>query len=344
MKAVVLTTLGGPENLQIRELDTPSPSPGEVRVKLRASALNRRDYWITKGQYPDIQLPCIAGSDGAGVIDMVGQGVDANKIGQEVVIYPARAWGENQDSYGPDFRVLGMPDQGTFAEYICVPSNDVLPKPNHLSWEQAAAVPLAGLTAWRAVVTHANVKPGDKVLITGAGSGVSTFAILWSVSLGADVYVSTSSKTKLEAAIALGAIAGENYKEPDCYKKLKQQSGGFNAVIDSAGGNALNNILDTLLPAGRFVFFGSTLGNPDKGLPLAKLFFRHIRIQGTTMGSNAEFKAMLNFLSENKIIPVIDRVLPLDQAAEAHRLMENFGHTGKIVLKIDSTNNVEKTP
>lgn len=333
MKAVVLEELGGPKQLHIQEVDTPSPNTGEVRVKLQASALNRRDYWITNGQYPGMQLPCIAGSDGAGIVDMVGEGVDPNLVGQEVVLYPAREWGDNEAYFGPDFRVLGMPDQGTFAEYICIPWTGIHRKPEHLSWEQAAAIPLAGLTSWRAVVTQANVKSGDKVLITGAGSGVSTFAILWCVNLGAEVYVSTSSEEKLDAAKALGAVAGENYKDPECYKKLRQQSGGFNAVIDSAGGDALNSILNTLLPAGRFVFFGSTLGNPDKGLPLAKLFFQHIRIQGTTMGSNAEFESMLNFLSDKKIEPVIDRVLPLSQAAEAHKLMETFSHTGKIVLK-----------
>jgi zinc-binding alcohol dehydrogenase/oxidoreductase len=333
MKAVVLEELGGPEQLHIQEVDTPSPNSGEVRVKLQASALNRRDYWITNGKYPGMQLPCIAGSDGAGIVDMVGEGVDPNLVGQEVVLYPARGWGDNEAFFSPDFLVLGMPDQGTFAEYICIPWTSIHKKPEHLSWEQAAAIPLAGLTSWRAVVTQANVQSGDKVLITGAGSGVSTFAILWCVNLGAEVYVSTSSEDKLEAAKALGAVAGENYKDPECYKKLRQQSGGFNAVIDSAGGDALNSILNTLLPAGRFVFFGSTLGNPDKGLPLAKLFFQHIRIQGTTMGSNAEFESMLNFLSDKKIVPVIDRVLPLSEAAEAHKLMESFTHTGKIVLK-----------
>jgi len=333
MKAVVLNEIGGPEKLQILNVDTPSPKAGEVRIKLQSSALNRRDYWVTQGKYPGMQLPCIAGSDGAGIVDGIGEGVDPNLIGQEVVLYPARSWGDNQSYFGPDFRVLGMPDQGTFAEYICTPWTAICPKPEHLSAEQAAAVPLAGLTAWRAVVTQADVKPGDKVLITGAGSGVSTFAILWSLHLGAEVYVSSRSEKKIDAAKALGVTAGENYTDPDCYKKLRQRSGGFNAVIDSAGGDSLNIILDTLLPAGRFVFFGSTLGNPTKGLSLATLFFRHIRIQGTTMGSNAEFEAMLHFLSEKKIVPVIDRVLPLSRAVEAHKLMETFSHTGKIVLK-----------
>lgn len=333
MKAVVLTEANGPDSLQIQEVETPLPQSGEVRIKLKTSALNRRDYWITLGQYPGMQLPCIAGSDGAGVIDEVGDGVDSALIGNEVVLYPARAWGENQASYGPDFRVLGMPDQGTFAEYICTPATDVHTKPRHLSWEQAAAIPLAGLTSWRAVVTQAEVSPGDKVLITGAGSGVSTFAILWCLNLGAEVYVTSGNEGKIATAKSLGAKAGESYKDPDCYKKLKQLSGGFNVVIDSAGGDALNSILGTLLPAGRYVFFGATLGNSSKGLPMGKLFFNHTRIQGTTMGSNAEFKAMLDFLTEKEIVPVVDSVLPMSEAVKAHTLMETFSHTGKIVLR-----------
>ena len=333
MKAMVLIEPRGPESLQIQEVETPHPKCGEVRVKLKTSALNRRDYWITLGKYPGIQLPCITGSDGAGIIDDVGEGVDSSLVGQEVVLYPAREWGENETSYGPNFRVLGMPDQGTFAEYICTPVTDIYPKPEHLNWEQAAAVPLAGLTAWRSVVTHAEVSPGDKVLITGAGSGVSTFAILWCLNLGAEVYVTSSSREKIDHAKRLGVAGGENYKDSDCYQKLKKLSGGFHTVIDSAGGEAINSILDTLLPAGRYIFFGATLGNASKGLSMGKLFFNHTRIQGTTMGSNAEFSAMLDFLCEKKIKPIVDSVFPLSEAVKAHKLLGTFGHTGKIVLQ-----------
>ena len=155
MKAVVLKETIGPEGLSIQEIDTPCPAAGEVRVNLKASALNRRDYWITLGKYPKIRLPCVPGSDGAGIVEAVGDGVDSSLIGSEVVIYPAMEWGEEQSSYGPDFRVLGMPDQGTFAEAICVPAANVYPKPTHLDWSQAAAIPLAGLTAWRATITQA---------------------------------------------------------------------------------------------------------------------------------------------------------------------------------------------
>lgn len=333
MKAVVLREKGGPEKLKIEEVPTPEPGPNEVRVKLKTSALNRRDYWITMGLYPGMAFPVIAGSDGAGVIDKVGPGADPKLVGREVVVYPARAWGDNPVHFGKEFRVLGMPDQGTFAEYICCPDTDVVARPAHLTWEQCAAVPLAGLTSWRAVVTQAEVRKGQKVLVTGAGSGVSTFAILWAVHLGADVFVTSGSDGKIEKARAIGARGGVSYRDPECYRKLREMSGGFDAIIDSAGGDALNDVLDTLAGGGRYVFFGATLGNPSKGLDLRKLFFRHARIQGTTMGTPAEFRAMLEFLCSKKLEPVVDRVLPMAEAAAAHKLMETFAQTGKIVLR-----------
>ena len=333
MKAIVLEEIGGPDNLKIKEVDTPQPGPGEVRVKLQNSALNRRDYWITIGRYPRTSLPCIAGSDGAGTIDAVGAGVDDAVIGNEVVVYPAREWGDSEAVSGPDFRVLGMPDQGTFAEYICCPATDVYSRPAHLCWEQSAAVPLAGLTAWRAVVTQAEVKAGQTVLVTGAGSGVSTFAIQWASALGAEVYVTSGSEEKIHKAKSIGATGGVSYRQEDYHKILKKQAGGFNAIIDSAGGDDLNNLLSTLRPAGRFVFFGATLGIPSTGLEIPRLFFNQTRIQGTMMGSNAEFKAMLEFVNEKKIEPVVDRVLPMNEAVAAHKLLESFGQMGKVVLQ-----------
>ena len=333
MKAVVLKEVGGPDQIVIEEVDTPEPAAGEVRVKLKASALNRRDFWMTGGMYPGMQLPCIPGSDGSGIVDAVGSDTDAGLVGKEVVVYPARAWGNDERAPAKEFRVLGMPDQGTFAEFICVPNTDIYDKPPHLNWEQAAAIPLAGLTSWRAVVTHAELQSGQTMLVTGAGGGVATFAILWGVNVGADVYVSSGSAEKIEAATSIGAAGGVNYHDDDCYKQLKKSSGGFDVVIDSAGGDAMNDMLDTLKPAGRYVFFGATLGPPSRGLQMAKMFFKQARIQGTTMGSPREFAAMINFVTEKKIEPVVDCVLPLESAQEAFKLIENFGQTGKIVLK-----------
>lgn len=332
MKAVVLHETGGPDKLRIEDVPTPSPAPGQVRVALKASALNRRDFWITVGAYPRIQFPAISGSDGAGVIDAVGAGVDAALVGREVVIYPAREWGDDPRCGGPDFRVLGMPDQGTLAQYICVALENVAEKPPHLSWVQAAAFPLAGLTAWRALVTHGEVQSGQKVLVTGIGGGAATFALLWARYHGAVVYVTSGSDEKLAEARQLGAAGGVNYRAADWSRQIRQMSGGIDLVIDSAGGSVVNAALNTLNNGGRFVFFGATLGNPPEGLEMAKLFFRQIRIQGTTMGTPAEFKAMVEFINRHRIEPVVDQVYKLEDAAEAYRRLEASDQMGKLVL------------
>jgi zinc-binding alcohol dehydrogenase/oxidoreductase len=332
MKAVVLGELGGPENLSLKEVETPLPGPGEVRVALKASSLNRRDLWITVGLYPGIRLPCTTGSDGAGIIDKLGEGTDTSLIDQEVVIYPVLGWGDDPRAYGPEFRVLGMPEQGTFAEYICVPAENVHPKPVHLSWEQTAAIPVAGLTSWRGVVTQGEIKQGYRVLITGAGGGVASFALLWCLNIGAEVYISSGSEEKINWARSMGALDGVDYHVKNCYKDLSKRVGGFDVIIDSSGGDSVNELLSSLRPAGRYVFYGATKMNPSTGLEMAKLFFRHIRIQGTTMGTTQEFNDMMNLINTNKIEPVIDQVFSLDQIIEAHHLMENYSQTGKICL------------
>lgn len=334
MKALVLNEVGGPENLSLQEVETPEPGPGEVRVTLKAAALNRRDVWITVGKYPQINTPSIGGSDGAGVIDAVGEGVDSSEIGKEVVVYPARDWGDDWRCGGPNFRVLGMPDQGTFAEYICAPASDVYAKPSHLNWAQAAALPLAGLTSWRALVTHGEVRAGQKVLVTGIGGGVATFAMLWAKNKGAEVWVNSGSEEKLTAAKSLGATGMANYKTDGWGKKLRKESGGFDIIIDSAGGDELNQTLDTLAVGGRYIFFGATLGSPTLGIEMPKLFFKQVRIQGTTMGTPDEFRSMIDFVSDNKLEPVVDQVVPFDNSIAAHQRMYASEQMGKIVLDI----------
>ena len=333
MKAVVLKATEGPESLEIQEVAEPTPASGEVKIKLMASALNRRDYGNTLGLYPGTVLPCILGSDGAGVVESVGDNVDESFIGKEVIIYPARNWGDNETCFGPSFSILGMPNPGTFAEYICVPGADIHAKPVHLNWEQAAAVPLAGLTSWRAVVTQGEVKAGQNVLITGAGSGVSTFAITWAKQLGANVYVTSGNREKIEKALTMGVKAAVNYCDEDYGAQLSSMVDGFDVIIDSAGGDGIHTLLNLLKPAGRFVFFGITLGNTTKVVDMGSLLFRHIRLQGTTMGSPKEFSEMIEFVENKKIEPVIDRVLTLDDAIGAHKLLANYSQMGKIVMK-----------
>lgn len=333
MKAVVLRRIGGPEYLGVEEVETPEPRPGQVRVALRASALNRRDLWITLGLYPRIQLPCILGSDGAGVVDWVGADVDPVWLGREVIIYPAYGWGSDPRYPVKSFRVLGMPEQGTFAEFICVPVEQVFDRPSGLDWQQAAAVPLAGLTAWRAVVTQAAVQPGERVLVTGIGGGVATFAMRWAIALGASVWVTSGDQAKIQQALALGATAGVDYHDPEWVQRLSALSEGFDAIVDGTGGPFVNGYLSLLKYGGRLVCYGATAGNPPEGLEMARLFYRQIQIRGTTMGSLSEFAAMLSFLSDQGIVPLIARVFPLAEAVDAHRYLQSSARMGKVVLR-----------
>lgn len=334
MKALVLSETGSIENLQLAERDTPEPGEGEVRVALKSAALNHRDVFVCQGLYPGITLPAILGSDGAGVVDGVGQQSPNDLSEQEVIIYPASNWGENPRAPVRDYRVLGMPEDGTFAEYICVPAEHVYPKPSHLSWQQAAALPLAGLTAWRAVVTQAGVKAGDKVLITGAGGGVATFALKWAVNLGAQVYVTSGSREKLDRAEMMGAQGGVNYRDEDWHKQLLALCGGVDAVIDGTGGNGFPKCFEALKPGGTIVFYGSTAGDPERFISMPRWFFKQANIQGTTMGSNREFAEMIDFVNRHRIEPTIDSIYSLEDSTKALTHMESGAQLGKLVFDI----------
>jgi NADPH:quinone reductase-like Zn-dependent oxidoreductase len=333
MKAVILDQVGGPERLRIGDVPIPEPGPGQVRVRLRASALNRRDVWITLGQYPAIRLPCTTGSDGAGTVDKLGPAAPADCLGREVVIYPAYDWGDDPRFPDPTFRVLGMPDPGTFAEYLCVPASHVFAKPAHLNWEQAAALPLAGLTAWRALMTQGAAQAGETVLVTGIGGGVATLALKWAVALGARVFVTSGDEAKLAQARQMGAAGGVNYRAADWDKQLAKMTGGVDVVIDGTGGPAFKGCFSVLKPAGRLVVYGATAGNPPTGLEMARLFFRQARIIGSTMGSPAEFAAMLRCVEAHRIEPVLDRVFAFDEAVAAHQRLLAAEQLGKIVLR-----------
>lgn len=227
-----------------------------------------------------------------------------------------------------------MPDPGTFAEFICVPASHVFPKPDFLSWEQAAAIPLAGLTSWRALMTQAAAQPGETVLITGIGGGVATFALKWAVALGARVVVTSGTAAKLEQARQLGAVDGVDYHTENWPKQvLDRTGGGVDVIIDGTGGAGFQDCFSTLKVGGRFVIYGATAGNPPKGLEMARLFFRQAHIIGSTMGSPMEFAAMLHFVVEHRIEPVIDQVFSLDDAVAAHQRLLAAEQIGKIVLR-----------
>ncbi|MBE9586564.1 zinc-binding dehydrogenase [Mucilaginibacter sp. JRF] len=333
MKAIVLEGLNQP--LAIKDIEKPTPQPGEVLVQLKAASLNRRDWWITQGKYAGISYPCVIGSDGAGVVVAAGSDAESQWLNKEVVIYPARGWGESPSHQSKDFNIIGLPpNQGTFAEYISVPVADLQVKPTHLNWEQTATLPVAGLTTFRALFTKGQAQKGDKVLITGVGGGTGAFALQYAVAAGCQVFVTSGSAEKIDRARHLGASAGVNYKAQDWAEQLLQLSGGgFDVIIDSALGNGFEKLVDICKPGGRIVFFGGTAGTIPE-LNGRKIFWNHISILGTTLGTAAEFEQMLQFISEHKIEPVIDEVLPLAYAEKAIRRMDDSSQFGKLVLSI----------
>jgi NADPH:quinone reductase-like Zn-dependent oxidoreductase len=333
MKAVVLRELGGPEVLRVEEVPDPQPSAGEVVVRLRAAALNHRDVWIRTGRYAGITLPIILGSDGAGVVVATGTGVDPVWQGREVVIDPAFNWGADERVQGPAFQILGLPRDGTYAELVKVPADSLHDRPQTLSWEDAAAVPLATVTAYRALVTRAQITAGETVVVTGIGGGVATCALLIARHLGASVYVTSGSDAKLDAARQHGAAGGVNHRDPEWPKALIGLIGGRpDVVIDGAGGETFNRVLDLVTPGGRVVSYGSTLG-PTQNLEGRRIFWKQLNVLGSTMGTRRDFAAMLRLYADG-LRPIVDTVLPLESAAEAHRRMEEGKQFGKIVLRI----------
>ena len=331
MRAVRLHKIG--EQFQVDQLPDPVAPPGGAVVRLEAAALNHRDEFIRVGLYAKIQLPSVLGSDGAGVVESVGAGVDASWVGRKVVVNPADDWGPDPRAQDPKtYLIRGMPKQGTFAEKIALPLDRLEPMPEHLSWPEAAALPLAGLTAYRALVTRGELKHGEHVLITGIGGGVAVVAFQLAKALGAQVSVTSGSEEKLQRARGMGAIAAVSYKEKGWEKLLVQQAGRPpTLIIDSAGGPDFGTLVNTVAPGGRIVFYGATRGPAEK-LELTRIFFKQIDLRGTTMGSDEEFRATLRLVERERIRPLVDHVFPLSQAAEADRRMAQGEQMGKIVL------------
>lgn len=311
----------------------PVPDPGEVVVRLHAAALNHRDVWIKGGHYAGLKFPVILGSDGAGTVIAAGAGVDASVVGQEVILNPALDWGHSDKVQEPRFSILGLPRDGTLAEFVAIPATQLVPKPTHLSWEEAAALPLAGLTAYRAVFTRAALQPHERILINGIGAGTALFALQFASALGAVPCVTSSAPWKLERAHELGSKAGSLYNLPDWHVEFGRHHGPFDVVVDSAGGDGFETLVDLTASGGRIVFFGATCGNPPQ-LPARKVFWRQISLLGTTMGSPSEFLAMVNFVKTHAIKPVVSEVFDLDHVGAAFERMERGEQFGKLVVRL----------
>jgi zinc-binding alcohol dehydrogenase/oxidoreductase len=335
VNAIVLHSVGEPEALRVEEVPDPTPGPGQVVVRLRAAALNHRDLFICRGQYAGIRFPIIPGSDGAGEVAAVGPGVTGVVRGAPVVINPSLEWGDDPRAFGPRWRILGLPDNGTFAEQVAVPAANVLPAPEGLSDEEAAAIPLAGLTAYRALVTRGHVQRGETVLVLGIGGGVATCALLIARHAGARVLVTSGTDAKLARAQALGAEGGFNYKTTDWVAAAREATGGRGPelIIDGTGGETFERALDAARPGGRVVTYGATTGNAPQ-LTVRRVFWKQLSVLGSTMGTPDDFRAMLALFGKDKLRPVVDQVFPLADAGRALRRMEEAAQFGKIVLRI----------
>jgi NADPH:quinone reductase-like Zn-dependent oxidoreductase len=334
MKAILLDRTGGPEVLRRADVPDPSPGKGEVVVRLRAAALNHRDVWIRKGRYPKLRFPIVLGSDGAGDVIDAGLGVPASLIGKAVVIDPAFQWGDNPRAQGDAFHILGQQMPGTYAERIVVPATHVHEKPAHLSYSEAAALPLAFVTAYRALATRAAVQPRERVLITGIGGGVATSALVLASALGAEVFVTSGSDEKIARAMSHGAAGGVNHHDPEWPKIFATRFGRRpDVVVDGAGGETFDRALDILTPGGRLVSYGATLGAAPQ-VEVRRIFWKQLSVLGSTMGTRDDFAAMIACCVSRALTPIVDVVLPLSNAAEAHQRMETGAQFGKIVLDV----------
>lgn len=330
MKAIVLENKEQP--FEIKEVETPELQAGQALVKIHAAAFNHRDLWIQKGQYAGLKYPIILGSDGSGIVSAVADEKDKHWIGKEVIINPSLNWNDESPAQPKNFKILGLPDNGTFTEYAVVPAANLYNKPIHLGHEQAAAIPLAGLTAYRSLFSKAKLLKDETVLITGIGGGVALFVLQFAIAQGARVFVTSGSNDKIDRAVALGATAGANYNSLEWDKELMQASGGFDVIIDSAAGEGFNKLVDLAKPGARIVFYGGTNGN-FQNLSPQKIFWKQLSLLGSTMGNSREFGEMVAFVEKHQIIPSVDKVFDYTDAQNAISRMSERTQFGKIVLR-----------
>lgn len=345
MKAVRIHQFGGPEVLTPGDAPDPAPRPGEVLVNLKAAALNHLDIWVRSGaRERNIPLPHIPGSDGAGIIAGVGDGVHAFAPGDRVLISPGLSCGHcamclgGKDNLCASYRVLGVKDSGTYAEYVALPVRNVVRIPAQLDFTEAAAIPLVFLTAWHMLVTLAKIRPGETVLVHGAGSGVGSAAIQIARLFGLHVIATAGSGEKVAMALSLGAHEVINYSEKDFVEEVRRVTDkrGVDVVFEHIGGEVFQKSITVLSKGGRLVTCGATTDYAVT-VDIRYIYSRHQSLFGSWMGSKEELIEVLRFFdtaSHWRLKPVVDRVFPLAQAAEAHRHLEGRRNFGKVVLEI----------
>jgi zinc-binding alcohol dehydrogenase/oxidoreductase len=331
MKAALFKSKDQP--LVVEDIKKPKPIKDQVLIKLKYAALNHRDLWLMAEQTQTFPNGIILGSDGCGVIEDVGEDADPLLVGAEVIINPSLEWGNNPFVQGDSFKILGLPDNGTFAEYIVISKKYIFEKPEHLSMAESAAVPLSALTAYRALFSKARLRAKEKVLVSGAGGGAGLWVLQFAVAYQGRVYVTSGSDEKIAKAKQMGALGGFNYNDPEWAAKAQKETGGFDIIIDSAGGPQFSKFIELAMPGGRIVNFGRTAGNISD-VSTRLLYWKQLSIHGTTMGTRDEFLSMLDFLESRNIKPVMDQTFPLSKINDAFARMKEGNHFGKIILDL----------
>ena len=344
MKAVQIHQHGGVEQLRYEERADPDiQSSGDAIVKLQAAALNRRDIQIRRGCTGiAVPFPHILGADGAGTVAAIGGEVKNLSLGAAVCLYPPRGCGQcefcvtDREAMCGSVRVLGEREDGTYAQYVRVAARNCFPIPTGLSFAEAAAFPLVFVTAWRMLVTHAEIKPGESILIRGIGGGVATAALQLAAVIGARIIVTSSSDAKLAQAKQLGAAHGIDYRATDFAKEVRTLTGkrGVDVVVDCVGGEGWGQSLASLAKGGRLVTCGATTGATPQ-TNLQRIFWNDLKVFGSTLGTRQEFRQVLEFMSLSGAKPVIDQIFPLKDAALAQTRLEQGKQFGKIVLTMD---------
>lgn len=338
MKAIRIHEHGGLDVLKYEDVPVPEIGPGEVLIRVKACALNYLDIWVRRG-LPGLTLPHIPGCDIAGTIETLGDGVQGYEVGEHVVVNPSISCGSceycrrGEDPLCDTFHILGEHVDGGYAEFAKAPARNLMRIPEGFSFEEAAAAPLVFQTAWRALISRAELRPGEDLLILGASGGVGTACVQIGKLAGARVFAVVGTDEKLAKLRELGADVLINYMETDFGKEVWRLTNkrGVDVVVDSIGEATWEKSLRALAKDGRLVTFGATSGPmPPTNVPL--VFWRQLRIIGTTMGNRAEFSDVMKLIWERKLRPIVDRVFPLSEAAEAQRLMEARRHFGKLVL------------
>ncbi len=343
MKAAVIHNHGGLECVTIDDVPEPKAGEGEVMLDVRSAALNHLDIWVRKGR-PGLSLnmPHVLGSDGAGVVAELGPNTHGINIGDEVIVNPGLSCGycescrRGQQSECVSFGIVGMSRPGTFAEKVAVPSRNVFAKPSHLSFDEAAALPLSYQTAWRMLMSRARFRTGETVLINGIGGGVALAALQLAKLAGAEVIVTSSSDEKLSKAQAIGADHTINYKTvADLIGTVKEITGGrgVDIVVDSVGAATWSNNFKVVRKGGRIVLCGVTSG-PETTTNLQALYWNQLTVMGSTMGSDEDVRQLLRAVETAKLKPVVDSSHPLEEIRAAMGRMEAAEQFGKIVVRV----------